>query len=153
LLFPLLVLAVVAGDQLSKMVVRRTLAPYESVPVLDNIFHLTHVNNPGAAFGLLAHRTPFFIAVGIIVVGLVLVAYSQFRTRGFYLQLALALQLGGALGNLMDRLRFGYVVDFLDFRIWPVFNLADVAIVGGTGLLVWNLWRREGEQGREKEEG
>ncbi|HBT46877.1 MAG TPA: signal peptidase II [Peptococcaceae bacterium] len=153
MLFPLLVLAVVAGDQLSKMVVRRTLAPYESVPVLDNIFHLTHVNNPGAAFGLLAHRTPFFIAVGIIVVGLVLVAYSQFRTRGFYLQLALALQLGGALGNLMDRLRFGYVVDFLDFRIWPVFNLADVAIVGGTGLLVWNLWRREGEQGREKEEG
>ncbi|MGI9951119.1 signal peptidase II [Moorellaceae bacterium AZ2] len=145
MLFPLLVLAVVAGDQLSKLVVRQTLAPNETVPVLDNIFHLTHVNNPGAAFGLLAHRTPFFIATGLIVIGLIIIAYRQFRTGGLYFQLALALQLGGALGNLLDRLRFGYVVDFLDFRIWPVFNLADVAIVGGAGLLLWQLWCRDGK--------
>ncbi|GFN24050.1 MAG: signal peptidase II [Thermoanaerobacteraceae bacterium] len=151
MLFPLLVLAIVAGDQLTKMVVRRTLAPNETVPVLDNIFHLTHVNNPGAAFGLLAHRTSFFIATGIIVTGLIIIAYRQFRNGGFYFQLALALQLGGALGNLLDRLRFGYVVDFLDFRIWPVFNLADVAIVGGASLLVWQLWRRGGEGERERE--
>lgn len=91
---------------------------------------------------MLAHQTPFFVAISIIVIAVILVAYRQLKESPLRFQLALALQLGGALGNLVDRLRFGYVVDFLDFRIWPVFNLADVAIVVGVILLGWHLYLR-----------
>lgn len=92
---------------------------------------------------MLAYQTPFFVAISLIVIGVIVIAYRQLPNRQPYLKLALALQLGGALGNLVDRVRFGYVVDFLDFHIWPVFNLADVAIVVGVGLLCWQLCRRE----------
>ncbi|MDK2925203.1 MAG: signal peptidase [Bacillota bacterium] len=129
-------------DQITKLAVRRYLLPGESLPVLPGIFHLSYVQNPGAAFGILKYQTGFFIAITALVVAAI-IFYAP-RVDPGLLRVALALELGGALGNLIDRLRFGYVVDFLDFRIWPVFNVADMAIVIGVGLLFVHFLRAEG---------
>jgi signal peptidase II len=134
---------VFAADQLSKFWITRRLLLGESWPLLPNIFHLTYLLNPGAAFGILAHRTVFFVAISFLIILLIIVGGFLIPSQHYLLRLALSLQLGGALGNLCDRLRFGYVVDFLDFRIWPVFNLADIAIVLGTGLLLLSLIDKE----------
>lgn len=134
-------------DQLSKAAVQRFLAEGESVTLIPRIFYLTYVRNPGAAFGLFAYQTAFFIAVTLTVIVLVLVMARQARENGRSLKLGMGMVLGGAAGNLIDRLRLGVVIDFLDFRIWPVFNLADAAIVLGALLLARELWKRgEGEK-------
>lgn len=115
--------------------------PGESIPVVPGIFHITYVRNAGAAFGLFQHQTGLFVAVTAVVIALI-VLYGRQAARGQpLLALALGLQLGGAVGNLVDRLRGGTVVDFLDFRVWPVFNLADSAIVIGGALFAWFLLR------------
>lgn len=146
--FLILVAVILGVDQLSKHMVRVNFQPNESLPVINSVFHLTYVNNPGAAFGLFAYKTPVFIAITVLVVAVILIAYRTLPPGNPVMRLALALITGGALGNLIDRLRFGYVVDFLDFRIWPVFNLADVAIVSGVILLCWQLLGPAGEQGK-----
>ncbi|WXJ86859.1 Lipoprotein signal peptidase [Moorella humiferrea] len=146
--FLLLVALVLGLDQLTKYIVRVNFQPNESLPVINSFFHLTYVNNPGAAFGLFAYKTPVFVAITVLVVAVILIAYRILPPGSPVMRLALALITGGALGNLIDRLRFGYVVDFLDFRVWPVFNLADVAIVSGVILLCWQLLGPAGEQGK-----
>lgn len=130
-------------DQASKLLIMSEMHRGQSIPVIKNIFYITYIHNPGAAFGLLADRTPFFVAVSLLVVAGILVFHWKGRARGGVLPVALGLIAGGALGNLVDRIRFGEVVDFLDFRIWPVFNLADSAIVVGAGLLIIAVWRAE----------
>jgi len=122
--------------------------PNESLPVIKSVFHITYVNNPGAAFGLLANKTPIFIGVTLVVAVFILLTYNYLPPGRTLLRLALALMLGGAMGNLIDRVRFGYVIDFLDFRVWPVFNLADMAIVTGVVLLCWHILAPAGKQGR-----
>jgi signal peptidase II len=134
--FAFIVFIVFAADQLSKLWVLQKFSPGETWPLIPEIFHLTYVRNPGAAFGLFANKTPFFIAISLLVIFLIIFGGSLLETRYFLLRLALALQLGGALGNFSDRLRTGYVIDFLDFRFWPVFNLADMALVLGIVLLL-----------------
>ncbi|TME44227.1 MAG: signal peptidase II [Chloroflexi bacterium] len=103
---------------------------------------LTYVQNRGAAFGLLQDQTAFFVFVGVLVIGVIAASYRYLPRSGFRLHLALGLQLGGAIGNLIDRIRQGYVVDFVDFGYhsnwWPVFNVADSAIVIGVALLALN---------------
>ncbi|MGI6553251.1 MAG: signal peptidase II [Bacillota bacterium] len=136
-----IVLGILLLDQFSKYLVQLFLSPGETVPLIHNIFHLTYVQNPGAAFGILAHRTYFFIVTAFLVIFFILIFFRRLDHRQVYLRLGLAMALGGATGNLLDRLRFGYVVDFLDFRVWPVFNLADTAIVLGVGLLCWEILR------------
>lgn len=122
--------------------------PNESLPVIKSVFHITYVNNPGAAFGLLANKTPVFIGVTLVVAVFILLTYNYLPPGRPLLRLALALMLGGAMGNLIDRVSFGYVIDFLDFRIWPVFNVADMAIVTGVVLLCWYILVIAGKQGR-----
>jgi len=146
--FFLLVFLVLAVDQISKYIIRTNFSPNESIPVISSIFHITYINNPGAAFGLMANKTPFFIVVTVIVLVLIIVAYSYIPPERTLLRFAMALMLGGAVGNLVDRVRFGYVVDFLDFRIWPVFNIADVAIVTGVVLFCWGILSPVGGQGK-----
>lgn len=137
----LLAAAVLISDQLSKWAIQRTMELGQSIPVVDNIFHITYWRNPGAAFSLLPFRTTFFVIIGILVVTVIIVFFRRVPADRKLLQFALALQLGGAMGNLVDRVRIGSVVDFLDFRVWPVFNLADSAIVVGVILLSWDLLR------------
>lgn len=129
-------------DQLSKFSICNNLTNASSIPILKNIFHLTLVQNKGTCFGLFPHQTFFFASISVLVVGLILFFYGRLKTSILSLRVGLALILGGALGNLIDRLRFGFVVDFLDFRIWPVFNFADVSICVGAGLLILQLARR-----------
>lgn len=133
------VLTVLAGDQLSKAVIRRELVLGESVPVLP-FFHITHVTNTGAAFGILPNSNLFFILVTFAILGvLFFLRRSWGETRHPALtRWGLLLIVGGALGNLCDRLAFGAVTDFLDFLVWPVFNLADSCICIGIGLLMWS---------------
>jgi len=138
--FLLIALFVVAADQLSKFFVILHMQPNQSIPIISNVFHLTYVKNPGAAFGILAGRTGIFVFITIIAVILIVIFYKHIPEGHTLLKVALSLQLGGAVGNLIDRIRLdGYVTDFLDFRIWPVFNLADTAIFLGIGLLFLDL--------------
>lgn len=134
-------------DQVSKNIVIRLMEVNQSIPVITNVFHITYVQNFGAAFGIFAHRTGFFVFVAVAVVLFIIFFLRQVGPGHRLLRAALALQLGGALGNLADRLRFGYVVDFFDFRFWPVFNVADMAIVFGIGLLILELTRSPREKG------
>ncbi len=137
------IVAVVVGlDQVSKFLVVNMMETGQSIPVIRNFLYLTYVRNPGAAFGMFPYRTVFLIVIAVVVM-LFIVYYYRTLPGGFgLLRIGLALQLGGALGNLIDRLRSSYVIDFIDFRIFPpVFNLADTAIVIGVGLFVIAFWR------------
>jgi len=127
-------------DQLTKLVILKSLSPGASIPVLKNIFHITLIYNKGAAFGLFKGQNIFFIVLGIAA--LLFILYYLPRLKGRKVAIfACALLLGGISGNLVDRLRFGSVVDFLDFRVWPVFNVADSAITIGAVLIIAQLLR------------
>jgi signal peptidase II len=146
LLFLGLAVLVVLADQTTKRLAEQRLEQtgVRSIPVpfVGDYLRLTYVENRGAAFGLLQNQTVFFVLVGVIVVGVIAASYRYLPRSGFRLHLALGLQLGGAVGNLIDRIRQGYVVDFVDFGYqsnwWPVFNVADSAIVIGVALLALN---------------
>ena len=151
-MFILIILATFLMDQASKAAVQLWMYQGESLPIIPGIFHLTYIRNPGAAFGLMAYQTPVLVAISLILLVGVVLGYRYIKTGGPLLRYGLSLVVGGALGNLTDRLRYGSVVDFLDFRVWPVFNLADVAIVIGAGLLILDLIRTKySEQDKESE--
>lgn len=130
-------------DQASKMLIMAGMTRGQSIPVIDGIFHITYIHNPGAAFGLLANRTSFFIVVSLLAIAGAVFFYRKQGVRRGLLPAALGMIVGGALGNLVDRVRYGEVIDFIDFIIWPVFNLADTAIVVGAGLLSILLWKAD----------
>jgi len=139
-------------DQVSKAMVQMLMYHGESITLVPHVFNLTYILNPGAAFGLLAYQTSLFVAVTVILTAGVLFGYKKLPRERRLLRYGLGLIVGGALGNLVDRLRYGFVVDFLDFHMWPVFNLADMAIVAGACLLVWDLLNG-GDQKPKKERG
>jgi signal peptidase II len=132
-------------DQVSKYIVMRGMALGQSIPVIDGILQLTYIMNPGAAFGFLSSssesfRIPFFLAISFLAITVVLVFYLRSARGNLLLQIGLSLVLGGAVGNLIDRLRFHKVVDFIDLYFrqfhWPAFNVADSAISIGVGILL-----------------
>ena len=139
-MIPIIVLTILFLDQLTKFIISRNFSFLQSVPVIPRVFHLTLVANRGAAFGILKNQTLLFVATSLFAVILIFSALRDNRQRKLY-KFSLSLILSGALGNLIDRLRLGYVIDFLDFRIWPVFNIADSAITVGAVLLGWHLLR------------
>ena len=124
-------------DQCSKRYIIFFLPPEKSSPVIENIFHLTLVKNRGAAFGLLPGYFPLLLIISLFTIFLILFFHFTKKIKGRLAEVSFGLILGGALGNLLDRLIHGAVIDFLDFRIWPVFNLADSAITIGVILLAW----------------
>jgi signal peptidase II len=144
-----------ALDQLTKWWIARTLGYADEIPIVEGFFHLTHVRNPGAAFGVLASaaepvRVFFFIGVALVAIGLIVSFFHKLAPGDRFSALSLGLILAGAVGNLLDRVRFGEVVDFLHFRLWggyswPDFNLADSFIVVGVLLLVVELLATESE--------
>ncbi len=128
-------LAALAADQASKALVLLNMYPGQSIPE-SGFFRITYVTNTGSAFGLFPNQTLFLIIASFVGIGILLVFYRIHRVSSPILRISLGLQLGGAIGNLMDRLRLGHVVDFIDVGAWPVFNLADSSIVVGlVGLL------------------
>lgn len=136
-------LAVVILDQFTKYIVVENMALGESIPIIEEVFHLTYILNPGAAFGMFAHNRLFFIAIAVIVIGIIIWARKEILASPWEVKAGCGLFLGGAIGNLIDRARQGLVIDFFDFRIWPVFNIADIAICIGVGLIIWNLLKTE----------
>lgn len=134
-------------DQVSKIIISSKMYLGQSTPVIDNIFHITYIYNPGAAFGIMPDRTWIFISASFLVAMGIIVYYYRQKVRKTGITWSFALILGGTLGNLVDRIRFGQVVDFIDFRIWPVFNLADIAIVSGAAILFMLVWKMEGLSG------
>lgn len=132
-------------DQLVKHLVVSTMHLGQSLPVIKGIFHITYVLNPGAAFGMLEYQRWFFIVVALAAVLLGVAFYKKLQQESFLMRSGAGLLLGGAVGNLADRIQSGLVVDFLDFRIWPVFNIADIAICAGAGILIFDIWQRRNE--------
>jgi signal peptidase II len=130
-------------DQLTKWVIVRNLDYGETwtlVKALENVFDLTYTRNTGAAFGLAQDFSNLFLLIAVIVVGAIVYYYRRLPKGVWWIRVALGLQMGGALGNALDRVVRGYVVDFFHFHFWPIFNIADSAIVLGVVLLVIVLW-------------
>jgi signal peptidase II len=156
LILPVVAALVLLADQATKYLVRANLSPGQSLPLapwLTPVLQITYVTNTGAAFGLFPGWSQILIAVAVIVIAALVWYYFQLPDGQWLMHVALGLQLGGASGNLIDRLRFGgSVVDFVDLNIWPlrwwpVFNVADSSIVVGvivlTLLMIWEERREE----------
>jgi len=142
------------ADRVTKMIIVNNLTPnqpwHPSVPFLQRVVSLTYTTNTGAAFGLFPNQGSLFIVIAVVVITAIVIYYRHLPSGYILARMALGLQLGGALGNLIDRLRQGYVVDFVDLNFWPlqnwpVFNLADSAIVVGVGLLAITMLREDVE--------
>lgn len=138
---PYIILSIfIAGlDLATKYRVQKTMDPFDSIPIIKNVFHITYVQNTGAAFSILSGRIFLFILASIIIISAITFILIKYPIKQKTFGIALAMVLGGATGNFIDRMRYGYVIDFLDFRIWPVFNVADCAIVIGTVILGYFL--------------
>lgn len=134
------VISILFLDQAAKFLVSKSLALNQSIPVIKNIFHLSLVHNQGAAFGILKNQVPLFIFIAIVAMTMIYLDLKNTKVkRSMLYKISLGLILAGGLGNLIDRLFLGFVIDFLDFRIWPVFNIADSAITIGAILLGWSI--------------
>jgi len=142
---------VVGLDRLSKWYIDSTMSLHDTYPIIDGLFNITYVRNPGAAFGFLSNAAPllrsgFLILVSTAAIAMILCYLARNRSAGTLLVTALSLIMGGAAGNLIDRVLFGNVIDFLDFYLssyhWPAFNVADSAISIGAVLLIIELFRK-----------
>jgi len=160
-MLPLLItICITVLDQATKLWVRADFALGESREVIPGFFHFTHLQNPGAAWGMFGGHNTVLTVLSIVMLAVIFIFRRSFLSDTWEHRIALGLMAGGILGNLMDRVRFGYVVDFLDFNIfgypWPVFNVADSAICVGVGIyIVSSIWlsthplhdqRRAGDQ-------
>ena len=137
MIYLLIFAAIVGADVLTKLSAVRYLMKVDTVPLWEGVFHLTYVENRGAAFGILQNQRWFFVVLTMIVLAVVLVFCIKASTKHPLLFTGLSFMAGGAVGNLIDRVLYGYVVDFLDFRLidFPVFNVADIFVVISAGLL------------------
>ena len=142
ILFFGLAVLIIIFDQLTKFIIKSRLSFSESIPVIKNIFHLTLIKNFGVGFGLFNAPAARWVLIilTIIIIGIILYYYKKIPEQ--YLPvISTSLILGGAVGNLIDRFLLGFVVDFLDFRVWPAFNVADSAItIGVIGLIIY-FWQ------------
>jgi len=141
-------LLVIAFDQSTKWIIQQTLPLYQKVEIIPGFFNLVHVRNTGGAFGIFGGEkgpvgSVLFVVASVVAVGVLVVLFLRVKEHETMLAFSLALLLGGAIGNLIDRLSYGEVVDFLDFHIlsihWPAFNIADSAISIGIGLMALEL--------------
>lgn len=141
-------MSILALDILTKYLAQTFLQKIYSYAIFNNFFHLTYVENRGAAFGFLAEtnakfRTPFFIVVSLLAIICISVFYKKTEGTSSWYHFGLLLILAGAIGNLIDRIRFGYVIDFFDFHWyqyhWPAFNIADAVICIGVGIVFLDM--------------
>jgi signal peptidase II len=146
--------SIVIVDQVTKVIVDQTMPLYQSIPIIDGFFNLTYVRNTGAAFGIFAgahevFRLPFLIGVSVLAIGFILVMLKRLRADATGLITAFAFILGGAVGNLIDRIVYGEVIDFLDVYWsgyhWPAFNIADSFITIGVAITVFYVIGAKGD--------
>ena len=151
-------LLTLGADQLTKHLLVGAFVPGESIPLLHPVIYLTYVQNTGAAFGLFKGQQMLFVGLTLLIItwiGWELLTQPAMAPIASW---SSALILGGAIGNLMDRVRLGYVIDFLDLRVWPVFNVGDSAITIGVTLLIWHSLlgvggKGQGARGRGNQHG
>lgn len=125
-------------DQFTKFLVIKNLYEGQSIPVIKGIFHITLVRNTGLAFGLLKGTDQLiWIFTSLVILSIIVAYYFLKKPQGFSINFALGLICAGAIGNVTDRLIYGKVIDFLDFRFWPVFNIADSSVVIGVVLIIF----------------
>jgi signal peptidase II len=148
------VTVILIADQLTKFIVDQTMPLHHSIPIIDDLFSLTYIRNTGAAFGILsgsaaAFRLPFLLLFSTVAIIFIIIMLRRLPDRETGLITALAFILGGAIGNLIDRVAYGEVIDFLDFYWsrfhWPAFNLADSFITIGVLITVYYLIKAKGE--------
>jgi signal peptidase II len=148
-LMALIVLTVIILDQLTKWQVMSAMRLHESIPIIPDLFSLTYIRNSGAAFGILAgshagFRLVFFGLTSVLALVLLATIYARLSPADWIGQVSVASIFGGAVGNLIDRIRFGEVIDFLDFSFlghhWPAFNVADAAITVGVCFLIGHFF-------------
>ncbi len=151
--FILFALFIILLDQASKIYIQYSMYIGESIPVIEGIFHITYIENPRTSFGLFEYNSSFFVIAVLISVILAILIYKKIIfKKNHFMYIPLTLVLGGAVGNLIDRVRVnGMVIDFIDFRIWPVFNFADSAIVCGMLVLLIHLLFHAPEKEKEDE--
>jgi signal peptidase II len=152
-LFAAIAIVGITVDQITKIVVDHSMKLFDSTPIIENFFHITYVRNKGAAFSFLSNaswRLPFFIAVSTIAALVILVAFGKLRDDQKLAHTSLAMIFSGAVGNLIDRVRLGEVIDFLDAHWyrhhWPAFNVADSLICVGVFLLAIDMILEEKRQ-------
>ena len=134
---PILVFLVL--DQLLKYWIRSNMTIGQSIPVISGIFHITYIENPGAAFGILANHRILFLLLTIAITGIMVYLYLSLRNKKSLAALSLGLVISGAVGNFIDRFLRGTVTDMFDFQIWPIFNIADICICIGIAILCYVL--------------
>jgi len=149
-------LTIIVLDLITKTLILKNVPLYKTISVIPGFFNITHIQNPGGAFGFMANQGPgirsiLFLFVSAIAIGFIFYFYKTTPAKDTWLTTALSLIFGGAIGNLIDRIRFGQVVDFLDFYIqnhhWPSFNVADSAITIGITIFIFQiLFKSEGKQ-------
>ena len=130
-------LGLLIADQAIKHLVRTTMVQGQSIPIIENIFHITYIENPGAAFGILANQRMLFLVLTAVIVGVMIYLYCSLSNKKSLTAISLGIVVSGAIGNFIDRFMQGTVTDFLDFRIWPIFNIADIAICVGLALICY----------------
>ena len=135
--FLILTLFIISLDQISKYIVIQNLKLGESVPN-SGIFRFTHAQNTGTAFSLFQNQTDILTIVSFVAIVLIIFIYLSIEKPSNYIYLSYGLFFGGAFGNLIDRIRLGYVTDFFDVGFWPIFNIADSAITIGIILMIFN---------------
>jgi signal peptidase II len=144
-------LSIILLDQWTKFLIHQSMRLHESITVVEGFFAITYIRNPGAAFGFLANlsdhfRFYFFVIISVVALIFLWAFFLKTPQEDFWTQVGISLVVGGAIGNLIDRLRLGEVIDFLDFFIgsahWPAFNVADSAISMGLTLLILQLFLR-----------
>lgn len=146
----LIIIAVIILDQIIKKAVVAAMSLYESIPVIQDIFHITYIHNTGAAFSIMEGRISVLILLPLVMIIGAVIFMLIMRKKGHpVLMTSVALIAGGGIGNLIDRIALGYVVDYLDFRVFPVFNLADIAVCVGCGLLIVYVLFIDGKQKNE----
>lgn len=134
-----LVILIIILDQVIKYIVVDNMFLGQSIPIVPHLLHLTYILNPGAAFGILENQRFFFILIAIILTIAIVYFYPKIQQLNKLFQTGIALLFSGAIGNMIDRIFIGKVVDYIDFRIWPIFNLADIAIVFGCIVIIYEL--------------
>lgn len=141
----LIAFLVVVLDQLSKYLIRDMMILHESIPVIPGFLNITYILNKGAAFGILENQRWIFLAIAVILIVMYLL-FGKRLPKHPLVRDGVGLLLGGAIGNALDRFLQGAVTDFVDFHVWPVFNVADIGIVVGVCLLLWYSWSHSGDE-------